>query len=118
MGEVRFYEGDGCSQHYIGKVNSEFDLELDLSLISSPIPNGEVKSCTLIQVQAGAKVRVFDSSFGSPQENCAEITVLSYVEDRCIPSFSEAIADGEVELRVHNNNGTLGPITRIEMQSG
>jgi hypothetical protein len=118
MGEVRFYEGDGCSQHYIGKLNSEFDHEWDLSLISSPVPNGEAKSCTLIQVQAGAKVRVFDSSFGSPQENCAEITVLSYVEDRCIPSFSEAIADGEVEVRVHNSKGTLGPITRIEMQSG
>ena len=118
MGEVRFYEGDGCSQHYIGKLNSEFDHDWDLSLLSSPVPNGEAKSCTLIQVQAGAKVRVFDSSFGSPQENCAEITVLSYVEDRCIPYFSEAIADGEVEVRVHNSKGTLGPITRIEMQSG
>ena len=118
MGEVRFFEGDGCSQHLIGRINSEFDHEWDLSLISSPIPSGEVKSCTLIQVQAGAKVRVYDASFGSSQENCAEITVLSYVEDRCIPSFSEAIADGEVELRVHNNSGTLGPITRIVMQSG
>ena len=118
MGEVGFYEGDGCSQHYIGKVNSEFDHEWDLSLISSPIPNGQVKSCTLIQVQAGAKVRVFDSSFGSPEENCTEIAVLSYVEHRCIPSFSEAIADDEVELRIHNSKGTLGPISRIEMQSG
>ncbi len=44
--------------------------------------------------------------------------MLSYVEDRCIPSFSEAIADGDVEVRVHNSKGTLGPITRIEMQSG
>ena len=118
MGEIRFFEGAGCSQHLIGRINSEFDHEWDLSLISSPIPSGEVKSCTLIQVQAGARVRVYDASFGSPQENCAEITVLSYVEDRCIPSFSEAIADGEVELRVHNNSGTLGPITRIVMQSG
>ena len=116
MGEVRFYEGDGCSQH-IGKLNSEFPHEWDLSLMSAPIPNGEAKSCTLIQVQAGAKIRVYDSSFGSPQENCAEISVLSYVEDRCIPSFSEAIADGDVEVRVHNNQGALGPITRIEMQS-
>ncbi len=118
MGEVRFYEGAGCSQHYIGKISSEIDHGWDLSLLSSPIPNGEAKACTLIQVQAGAKLRVFDSSFGSSQENCAEITALSYVEDRCIPSFSEAIADGEVEVRVHNNNGTLGPITRIEMQRG
>jgi len=118
MGEIRFFEGAGCSQHLIGRINSEFDHEWDLSLISSPIPNGAVQSCTLIQVQAGAKIRVFDSSYGSSQENCAEIAVLSYVEDRCIPSFSEAIADGEVELRVHNSKGTLGPITRIEMQSG
>jgi hypothetical protein len=118
MGEVRFFEGAGCSQHLIGRLNSEFDHEWDLSLISSPIPNGQVKSCTLIQVQAGAKVRVFDSSFGTPQENCAEIRILTYVEDRCITSFSEAIADGEVEVRVHNSQGTLGPITRIEMQSG
>ncbi len=118
MGEIRFFEGAGCSQHLIGRIKSEFDHEWDLSLISSPIPSGEVQSCTLIQVQAGAKVRVFDSSFGSPRENCAEIAVLSYVENRCIPSFSEAIADGEVEVRVHNSNGTLGPITRIEMQSG
>ena len=117
MGEVRFYEGAGCSQHYIGKISSEIDHGWDLSLLSSPIPNGEAKACTLIQVQAGAKLRVFDSSFGSPEGNCAEITVLSYVEDRCIPSFSETIADGEVEVRVHNSKGTLGPITRIEMRS-
>jgi len=38
MGEVRFYEGDGCSQHYIGKLNSEFDHEWDLSLLSSRYP--------------------------------------------------------------------------------
>ena len=93
MGEVRFFSGAGCSQHLIGRINSEFDHKWDLSLVSSPIPNSAVKSCTLIQAPAGARVRVNDSSSGSPQEDCAEITGLSCVEDRCIPSFSEAIAE-------------------------
>ena len=93
MGEVRFCSGAGCSQHLIGRINSEFDHKWDLSLISSPSPNGAVQPCPLMEASAGARVRVNDSSSGSPQENCAEITGLSRVEDRCIPSFSEAIAD-------------------------
>ena len=53
-GEGRLFEGDGCSQHGIGRVSSEFHHQWNLTLIISLIPNGQVKFRTLIQVPAGA----------------------------------------------------------------
>lgn len=117
MGEIRFYEGAGCTQHYIGKLNSEFDHHWDLALVSSPVPEGEARSCTLIQVQPGAKVRLYDSTYSTPDANYAEIRALTFVENRCVPDFTRAFSDGEIELKVKLGQDTLGPITRIEMQS-
>ena len=75
MGEIRFYEGDNCSQHYIGKLNSDFTQSWDLTLISAPVSSETAKSCTLIDVKPGTEIRLYDDTFGLSQQNSAGIQV-------------------------------------------
>ena len=118
MGEVRFYEGDSCTQHYIGKLNSDFTQSWDLSLINAPVSSETAKSCTLIQVKPGTEIRLYDDTFGLSQQNSTVIKILAEVDERCINSFTTALTDSDLEVTINQNLGELGGITRIELNNG
>ena len=118
MGVIRFYEGPEATKHYIGKLSSELSKTYDLSLISAPIPNEEALSCTLIQVQPGTKIKLFDSPDPSQDEGYTEITVRSYVENKCVPYFNVDSSDEQVEVQIHKGKGESGKVSRIEVLSG
>lgn len=117
MGVIRFYEGPAASQHYIGKLSSDVSQIYDLSLISAPVPNEQALSCTLLEVQPGTKIKLYNSSVVSADEGCTEITVRAYVEDKCVPHLNIAASDDQIEVHVHKGNGELGKVCRIEVQS-
>ena len=85
MGVIRFYEGPAATQHYIGKLSSDVSQAYDLSLISAPVPNEQALSCTLLEVQAGTRIKLFNSPVAAADEGCTEITVRTYVEEKCVP---------------------------------
>ena len=116
MGEIRFYEGPSCTQHYIGKLSSELSRGYDLSQIAAPFGNGEALSLTLIQVPQGVKIRLFDAPVPTAGEDCIEIVVRSFVEERCIPSFDQELVDDQVQINLHNGKGVQGRVARIEVQ--
>ena len=118
MGEIRFYEGDHCSQHYIGKLNSDFTQSWDLTLISAPVSNETAKSCTLIDVKPGTEILLYDDTFGLAQQNSTVIKVISNIQERCIDSFTTSLSGPDVEVIINHNLGELGGITRIELNSG
>ena len=117
MGVIRFYEGTEATQHYIGKLSSELSKTYDLSLISAPIPNEEALSCTLIDVQPGTKIKLFNSPSPSDGEGYTEIKVLAHVENKCVPYFNVDSSDGEVEVQIHKGKGDPGKVSRIEVHS-
>ena len=115
MGVIRFYEGTEATQHYIGKLSSDLSKTYDLSLISAPIPNEEALSCTLIDVQPGTKIKLFNSP--SQDEGYTEIIVRSYVENKCVPYFNVDSSDDQVEVQIHKGKGESGKVSRIEVNS-
>ena len=117
MGVIRFYEGPAATKHYIGKLNSDFAQTYDLSLISAPVPSEQALSCTLLEVQSGTKIKLFDSPTPSGDEGCTEITVKSYLEDKCIPYFNVSASDDQVDVKIHQGKGAPGKVCRIEVQS-
>jgi hypothetical protein len=117
MGLIRFYEGPAATQHYIGKLSSDVSQVYDLSLISAPVPNEQALSCTLLEVQPGTKIKLFNSPVASADEGCTEITVRTYVEEKCVPVFNAATLDEQVEVKVHQGSGEPGKVCRIEVQS-
>jgi hypothetical protein len=117
MGMIRFYEGPAATQHYIGKLSTDVSQIYDLSLISAPIPNEQALSCTLLEVQPGTKIKLYNSPVPSEDEGCTEITVLAYVEEKCVPYFNANTSDDQIEVRVHKGKGEPGKVCRIEVQS-
>ncbi len=117
MGEIRFYEGPGCTQHYIGKLASGLSRGYDLTQVAAPFGNGEAMSLTLIEVPEGVKIRLFDSAVPTAGEDCIEIVVRTFVEERCIPSFDQELVDAQVQINLHNGKGVQGKVARIEVQS-
>jgi len=117
MGIIRFYEGAEATQHYIGKLSSDLSQTYDLSSVSAPIPNGEALSCTLLEVQPGTKIKLFNSPTPSQDEGYTEIIVRAYVEDKCVPYFNVDSSDGEVEVQIHKGKGEAGKVSRIEVHS-
>ena len=117
MGVIRFYEGPEATQHYIGKLSSDLSRTYDLSLVSAPIPDGEALSCTLIEVQPGTKIKLFNSPSPSDDEGYMEIVVRSYVENKCVPYFNVDFSDDQVEVQIHKGKGEPGKVARIEIHS-
>ncbi|MCH8348600.1 MAG: hypothetical protein IH901_08940 [Proteobacteria bacterium] len=117
MGVIRFYEGPEATQHYIGKLSSDLSQTYDLSLVSAPIPNEEALSCTLIEVQPGTKIKLFNSHRPSEDEGYTEIIVRSYVENKCVPYFNVGSSDEQVEVKIHKGKGEPGKVSRIEVHS-
>lgn len=117
MGIIRFYEGAEATQHYIGKLSSDLSQTYDLSSASAPIPDGEALSCTLLEVQPGTKIKLFNSPTPSQDEGYTEIIVRSYVEDKCVPYFNADSSDDEVEVHIHKGKGEAGKVSRIEIHS-
>lgn len=117
MGEIRFYEGTECTQHYIGKISSELDSSWDLTLRAAPVPNGEALSCTLIDVKKGARIMLFDTAENTGEDTCTEIIVKADVEQKCIPRFTAILVDPYVEVKLHGGKGVQGKVSRIQVQS-
>lgn len=117
MGVIRFYEGPAATQHYIGKLSSDVSQVYDLSLISAPVPNEQALSCTLLEVQAGTKIKLFNSPVASADEACTEITVRTYVEEKCVPYFNVEASDEQVEVHLHSGKTEPGKVCRIEVHS-
>ncbi len=117
MGIIRFYEGPAATQHYIGKLSSDLSKTYDLSLSSAPMASEQALSCTLLEVQPGTKVKLFNSSAPSQDEGYTEITIRSYVEEKCIPYFNVDASDDQVDVKIHKGNGETGKVCRIEVHS-
>ena len=117
MGIIRFYEGPAATKHYIGKLSSDLSKIYDLSLVSAPMPNEQALSCTLLEVQPGTKVKLFNSSAPSQDEGYTEIVVRSFVEEKCIPYFNVDASDDQVDVKIHKGKGEPGKVCRIEVQS-
>jgi hypothetical protein len=117
MGVIRFYEGPAATQHYIGKLSSDVSQVYDLSLISAPVPNEQALSCTLLEVQPGTRIKLYNSPVAREDEGCTEITVRAYVGEKCVPAFNTPASDDQVEVKVHRGKGEPGRVCRIEVQS-
>ena len=115
MGDIRFYEGPECTQHYIGKIVSNVNSDWDLTLISSPIGDGEALSCALIDVKKGVRIRLYNSPVLGDDVGCTEILVKADVENKEIHYFTEGHADDEVEVKVHSGKGEKGRVSRIQV---
>ena len=117
MGEIRFYEGPEATLHCIGRLSSEVSQQYDLSLISAPVPNQQTNSCTLIGVQPGTKIRLYDHAKPHDDEECAEITVRAFVENKVVPFLNAASSDPEVDVKLRRGQGVQGKVARIEIVS-
>lgn len=117
MGDIRFYEGPECTQHYIGKIVSHVDSDWNLTLISTPIADGAALSCALINVQRGVRIRLYNSPVLSDDVGCTEILVKADVDNREIHYFTESHTDEEVEVKVHPGSGDRGRVSRIQVTS-
>ena len=117
MGIIRFYEGPAATKHYIGKLSSDVSQTYDLSLVSAPMASEQALSCTLLEVQPGTKLKLFNTSAPSQDEGYTEITVRTYVEEKCIPYFNVDASDDLVDVKIHKGKGETGKVCRIEVHS-
>ena len=117
MGEIRFYEGPAATQHYIGKISSKLSRDYDLSLISAPVSDQQAQSLTLIEVEPVTKIRLFDSATPSAEEECTEIVVQCFVENKMIPYFNVQTRDDEVDVKLRKGKDVQGLVSRIEIVS-
>jgi hypothetical protein len=115
MGVIRFYEGPAATKHYIGKLSSDVSQSYDLSLISAPVPNEQALSCTLLEVQPGTRIKLFNSPVPTDGEGCTEITVREFIQEKCVPHFDANASDAQVEVKVHKGKGEPGKVRRIEV---
>jgi hypothetical protein len=116
VGEIRFYEGPECTQHYIGKIVSNVNSEWNLALISSPIADGAAQSCALIDVKKGVRIRLYNAPIANDDAGCTEILVKADVDNKEILYFTEGHTDDEVEVKVHPGQGDVGKVSRVEVR--
>ena len=115
MGEIRFYEGPECTQHYIGKISSNIDSNWNLSLVSAPVGDGAAKSCWLFDVKKGVRIRLYNSQVADDEAGCTEILVKADVDNKKVLHFDSVHADDDVEVKVHAGKGDAGKVSRIEV---
>ena len=82
---IRFYEGPSATQHYIGKLSSDVSQTYDLGLIRAPVPNEQAPSGTLLEVQPGTEIRLFDYLDPGQGEGYTEIIVQKFEVSNQVP---------------------------------
>jgi hypothetical protein len=106
-GQIKLYEGNGCSQHVIDTKGDEPGQRF------RPSQNDEARSLSLAFVRVGAVIRVFDSPSGSTGDDYTEIEVMKTHPDYCIRTFESSFADEYVQVRYNRVNGLDGKVSLV-----
>jgi len=144
MGEIIFWEGNGCSQNCLGSIevgdcgkggrlrkckDDKDDKRSRKYCVSwgekkswnlkeekDWILNDEARSCTLRDVPAGTVIKVYDSPDGNTKDDWAEITVHKTTTiEVCVWSFEVDFTDEWYTINYYPKNGLNGKISRIEV---
>ena len=128
MGEIKFWEGNGCYQDYLGSVEVGDCKDgkhcvpwgetrvWNLKKEHHWIPNDEARSCTLIDVPAGTVIKIYDNPDGDTKDDWAEIIVhKTTTQEFCVWSFEIDFSDEWCTIRYHKKNGLDGKVSRIEV---
>ena len=86
MVHIRFMEGKDCSQNHKGECTDEPGQKINFKKTDG-FTNDYARSCTLLNVRAGAVIRVYDSPDGKTGDDWTEIVVRKQVQRYCIGSF-------------------------------
>ena len=116
MGEIRFYEGEECTKHYIGKISSDINSDWNLTQNSAPIGDGEALSCALIDVKKGVRIKLYSAPVDS-DASCTEILVKADVADKKVLYFTKGHTDDDLEVKVQPGKGDTGKVSRIQVTS-
>lgn len=128
MSKIKFWEGNGCDQTYLGSVSVGDceegshcvpwgkDKAWNLKNEDDWIPNDEARSCSLLDVPAGTVIKLYDNPDGHTENDWAQITVnRRTTNDLCVPSFEHDFSDEWYTLKYHKQNGLQGKVSRIEV---
>lgn len=114
---VVFYEGNNAEQNG-WSLSTEFKQSYDLKASGSPVPNDEVRSCTIVDALPGTVIRVYDSPTASTDDDWTEITVNQAISlPVVIGTFelSNTYADGAVSVVFNEVDGLDGKVSYIDI---
>jgi len=110
MGTISFYEGNGASQSVVQTVTDKAGQNF------KPTENDEIRSAKLTDVRKGAKIRVFDSTKGSTDDDHCTITVKKpHGHGYVVESFESSYEDDYVKVVYAERNGLDGKVSRIRI---
>lgn len=116
---VVFWEGnDGQQDGW--PITTEKTGTFDLTKSSQPVPNDETRSCTLVDVEAGTVIEVYNSPSGNAEDGWAKIEVLQNLTDTFIvASFEKDQIGPNVVVDYTGKEGQLdGKVSLIKITAG
>jgi hypothetical protein len=113
-GYIRFMEGNNGTQNQKGECEDTAGIRSKFS-DQDGFTNDDARSLILINVRAGAKIRVYDNPDGKTSDDYMEIEVKKEVQEYTIKTFEKDIDDEVVKATYHPNNGLDGKVSRVEV---
>lgn len=115
---VVFWEGNN-GQGDGWPLSTAFTWTYDLTEPGKPVPDDEASSCTLVDVEAGTVIEVFNSSSGKVEDGYTTITVTENFSGPFIIATFEKDQAGTGFTVEHNGKGSVdGKVSLIKITAG
>jgi len=114
-GIVQFWEGNRCTQDLVCQLSVDSGFRADFKNRGQPCDNDEARSISLLNVRAGAVIRMFDHPDGKRSDDWVEIKTLRRVDKLCLESFERNVSNADLEVVFHSHNGLDGKVSRLEI---
>ena len=114
MGHIRFREYNHCEGNHKGECTDQSGTKINFKNTDG-FTNDDARSAQLLNVRAGAVIRVYDSPVGKTSDDWTEIVVKKQVQEYCVKTFEETYEDDIVRVTYHRNNGLDGKVSRVEV---
>ncbi len=114
MGYLRFFENNGCTGNQKGECTDDPGQRINFKTRSG-FTNDDARSLQLLDVRAGAVIRVYDSADGKRSDDWCEIQVKRQVSEYRVDTFERSEDGDVVKVQYHRNNGLDGKVSRVEI---
>ena len=115
-GIVQFWEGNRYTQNLVCQLSVARGFRADFKNKGQRCANDEARSISLLNVRAGAVIRMFDNPDGKRSDDWVEIKTLRRVDNFCLESLERTHSNADVQVVFHRHNGLDGKVSRLEIE--
>ena len=114
MGEIIFFKERNAQGTVLGRMDDAPAQNFNF-LRGGPVPDDQASSLRLMNVRAGAIIKLFDHPRGSLTADWCQIEVIKSAPGYVVSSFEQKYADEFVRVTLFHKNGLDGRVSRIEL---